>query len=123
MPLPLLNTNLKNKVNTNDSRLSDARTPTAHTHDDRYYTETEVNIILNSYMKAGLFNLGSSCSKFETSCELVNGCWCYVITVGLWDENGLSQGVRFAISYQGDVQKQWVAAYINHNLSRSWTEI
>ena len=27
----------------NDSRLSDARTPTAHTHDDRYYTETESN--------------------------------------------------------------------------------
>lgn len=25
----------------NDSRLSDARTPLAHTHDDRYYTETE----------------------------------------------------------------------------------
>lgn len=25
----------------NDTRLSDARTPTAHNHDDRYYTETE----------------------------------------------------------------------------------
>ena len=30
----------------NDSRLSDARTPTAHTHDDRYYTESEVNSLL-----------------------------------------------------------------------------
>ncbi len=28
-------------VATTDPRLSDARTPTAHTHDDRYYTETE----------------------------------------------------------------------------------
>ena len=27
----------------NDSRLSDARTPTTHTHDDRYYTEAEVD--------------------------------------------------------------------------------
>ena len=27
----------------NDSRLSDARTPKAHTHDDRYYTEAEVD--------------------------------------------------------------------------------
>jgi hypothetical protein len=27
----------------NDARLSDARTPTAHTHDDRYYTETEAD--------------------------------------------------------------------------------
>ena len=26
-----------------DSRLTDARTPTAHNHDDRYYTETEVD--------------------------------------------------------------------------------
>lgn len=27
----------------NDSRLINARAPTAHTHDDRYYTETEVD--------------------------------------------------------------------------------
>lgn len=27
----------------NDSRLSDARTPKSHTHDDRYYTESEVD--------------------------------------------------------------------------------
>jgi hypothetical protein len=27
----------------NDARLSDARTPTSHNHDDLYYTETEVN--------------------------------------------------------------------------------
>lgn len=27
----------------NDARLSDARTPKAHTHDDRYYTEAEVD--------------------------------------------------------------------------------
>lgn len=30
----------------NDSRLSDARTPTVHTHDDRYYTEAEINVLL-----------------------------------------------------------------------------
>lgn len=34
----------------NDSRLTDARTPTAHTHDDRYYTETEIDEILNAKM-------------------------------------------------------------------------
>jgi hypothetical protein len=33
-------------VITTDSRLSDARTPISHTHDDRYYTETEVNSLL-----------------------------------------------------------------------------
>jgi hypothetical protein len=30
-------------VITTDSRLSDARTPSSHTHDDRYYTETEID--------------------------------------------------------------------------------
>jgi hypothetical protein len=35
----------------NDSRLSDARTPAAHTHDDRYYTETEVNTLLSDKQK------------------------------------------------------------------------
>ena len=43
-----LNTNLSKKVDTTDSRLSDARTPLSHTHDDRYYTETEVNDLLNA---------------------------------------------------------------------------
>lgn len=32
----------------NDTRLTDARTPTSHTHDDRYYTESEVNTLLNN---------------------------------------------------------------------------
>jgi hypothetical protein len=35
-------------VVTTDARLSDARTPTAHTHDDRYYTETETDTLLAS---------------------------------------------------------------------------
>ncbi|SKA84952.1 hypothetical protein SAMN02745166_01077 [Prosthecobacter debontii] len=30
-----------------DSRLSDARTPTSHTHDDRYYTESEIDTALS----------------------------------------------------------------------------
>lgn len=30
----------------NDSRLSDARTPVSHNHDDRYYTETETDTLL-----------------------------------------------------------------------------
>ncbi len=35
----------------NDSRLSDARTPTTHNHDERYYTETEVNQLLLGNIK------------------------------------------------------------------------
>lgn len=37
------NTDLSNKVNTTDSRLSDARTPKTHTHNDLYYTKNEIN--------------------------------------------------------------------------------
>jgi hypothetical protein len=42
-------------VITTDSRLSDARTPTTHTHDDRYYTETEVNSLLAGKQAAGSY--------------------------------------------------------------------
>jgi hypothetical protein len=34
---------MNNKVDTTDSRLTDARTPKEHNHDDRYYTETEID--------------------------------------------------------------------------------
>jgi hypothetical protein len=42
-------------VITTDSRLSDARTPTTHTHDDRYYTETEVNSLLAGKQASGSY--------------------------------------------------------------------
>ena len=40
-------------VITTDSRLSDARTPTTHTHDERYYTETEMNTLLAGKQASG----------------------------------------------------------------------
>ena len=46
-----VNQSLSFKVNTTDSRLSDARTPKAHTHDDRYYTESEIDAKLNTLVK------------------------------------------------------------------------
>src|SRR5690606_32710070 len=39
-------------VKNNDSRLTDARTPTSHTHDDRYYTETESDARFRRYRHA-----------------------------------------------------------------------
>jgi hypothetical protein len=41
------------KVGDADPRLSDARTPTAHTHDDRYYTDAEVEALLAGKADAG----------------------------------------------------------------------
>jgi microcystin-dependent protein len=40
-------------VITTDSRLSDARTPTSHTHDDRYYTESEIDTKLSGLPVSG----------------------------------------------------------------------
>ena len=42
-------------VITTDSRLSDARTPVAHTHDDRYYTEAEMNTLLAGKQASGSY--------------------------------------------------------------------
>jgi hypothetical protein len=42
-------------VITTDSRLSDARTPLSHTHDDRYYTETEMNTLLAGKQASGSY--------------------------------------------------------------------
>jgi Chaperone of endosialidase len=42
-------------VITTDSRLSDARPPTTHTHDDRYYTETEINTLLAGKQASGSY--------------------------------------------------------------------
>ena len=42
-------------VITTDSRLSDARTPLTHTHDDRYYTETEMNTLLAGKQASGSY--------------------------------------------------------------------
>jgi hypothetical protein len=42
-------------VITSDSRLSDARPPTTHNHDDRYYTETEMNNLLAGKQASGSY--------------------------------------------------------------------
>lgn len=39
---------IDSKAHTNDPRFSDPRTPTAHNHDDLYYTETEVGTLLSA---------------------------------------------------------------------------
>ena len=46
-----INQSLSFKVDTTDSRLSDARDPKAHTHDDRYYTESEIDTKLKASVK------------------------------------------------------------------------
>ena len=72
-------------VLSNDSRLSDSRTPTSHTHDDRYYTESEVDTLLgaissalNNYVPTGWTNLyNSTFGEVKHNGSMVS---CYITT-------------------------------------------
>lgn len=59
---------LSNYVTTDDSRLTDARTPTAHNHNDLYYTETETDNLLN-----GKSNTNHTHSQYLTQHQSLSG--------------------------------------------------
>ena len=80
-------------VLSNDSRLSDSRTPTSHTHDDRYYTMSDVNTALNGKVDSewtSLYNYtyGTiktdghiiSCLIKSPSVEISNNSWTTMAT-------------------------------------------
>lgn len=59
---------LSNYVTTDDSRLSDARTPTTHNHNDLYYTETETDNLLS-----GKSDNGHTHNQYLTSHQDISG--------------------------------------------------
>lgn len=82
----------------NDSRLSDARTPTAHTHDDRYFTETECNrYFINKETEIITVNGTLKGSSQATSSTIMislpsgwNGTNCTVLGCGIIKQSGSS---------------------------------
>lgn len=56
---------LSEYVHTTDPRLSDARTPTAHNHDERYLTGAEVGIALASKSDTGHTHSGYAASTHD----------------------------------------------------------
>lgn len=56
-------------VKGDDSRLSDARTPTAHTHDDRYYTEAEVDSALGGKANASHSHAISDVTNLQSALD------------------------------------------------------
>jgi len=93
----------------NDSRLSDARTPTAHNHDDRYYTETEMNTLLAGKQASGSYAASShthsaadittgTLANARTTATDLNNAWSIVardgsknFNAGIITLNGFSQ--------------------------------
>ena len=71
-----LNTDLGSKVSTNDARLSDARTPKDHNHDSRYYTEAEINNLLDCFgtlnPRANKIIVGSTSVTFPSGTTLAS---------------------------------------------------
>ena len=65
-----LEAELSNKVNDTDVRLSDARTPLAHNHDDVYYNETEIDGKINT-INTNISQLNSDLEKTKKN-ELSN---------------------------------------------------
>lgn len=66
---------LSSKVDTTDSRLSDARDPKAHTHDDRYYTESEINLKVNPLYNIGRGDTVGKIYKYDDSTHTVGITW------------------------------------------------
>ena len=86
----------------NDSRLSDARTPAAHTHDDLYYTETEVNTLLSDKQKingqtisAGLNWNGNTGIQFSS---IPSGVQKFTLLVEIWVHNYSSSPGRGVVN-------------------------
>ena len=69
----------------NDSRLSDARTPKAHNHDDRYYTENETNEIVATEVEQSKALIMDSVNSVEQRVEYI-------------EENGVVTGDTIPVS-------------------------
>jgi hypothetical protein len=70
-------------VITTDSRLSDARTPTTHTHDDRYYTETEIDNKLSGLPLSGHTHTIANVTGLQTALDGKQASGSYAPATGI----------------------------------------
>ena len=92
-------------VITTDSRLSDARTPISHTHDDRYYTETEMNTLLAGKQASGSY---AASSHTHSAADITSG------TLSNSRTTATSEATANAIvarESSGGTKINWVEAY------------
>ena len=70
-------------VITTDSRLSDARTPVSHTHDDRYYTETEIDNKLSGLPVSGHTHTIANVTGLQTALDGKQASGSYAPATGI----------------------------------------
>ena len=70
-------------VITTDSRLSDARTPVSHTHDDRYYTETEIDTKLSGLPVSGHTHTIANVTGLQTALDGKQASGSYAPATGI----------------------------------------
>ena len=70
-------------VITTDSRLSDARTPTTHTHDDRYYTESEIDTKLSGLPVSGHTHTIADVTGLQTALDGKQASGSYAPATGI----------------------------------------
>jgi len=102
----------------NDSRLSDARTPTAHKHayTDLNISDTSANINLNDYRTVGHYRIWATAQKTNTNAPDSQGGILIVEEI----PNGVSQ---MLIQYWADNPRIFYRIYHNTEGWRDWQEI
>jgi hypothetical protein len=70
-------------VITTDSRLSDARTPTTHTHDERYYTESEIDTKLSGLPVSGHTHTIANVTGLQTALDGKQASGSYAPAIGI----------------------------------------
>jgi hypothetical protein len=79
-------------VITTDSRLSDARTPTSHTHDDRYYTETEIDTKLSGLPVSGHTHTIANVTGLQTALDGKQASGSYAAASHTHDASAITSG-------------------------------
>jgi hypothetical protein len=116
-------------VITTDSRLSDSRSPLSHTHDDRYYTETEINTLLagkqqafNSSSEVRLRITTSGAGQGQEGIDLFYGYTNPRIFINSYGANQASQFLTFGYAYSdiGSIARNAAGTSVSYNTTSDY---
>ena len=91
---------LDKPISTSTRAELDNKAPSDHNHDERYYTETEVNqLITNTRLPVGSYYLGTSDNNPQHICPLSYGTWEYQGYSTVKCTSGVSTTKDITVSY------------------------